>query len=89
LRGTPFDIFGRTRERRAERALPGEYRLSMEEVIASLDAANHPRAIEIARIPEQIKGFGHVKERNLAAARVQWQQLMVQWRQAPNERRAA
>jgi indolepyruvate ferredoxin oxidoreductase len=89
LRGTPFDIFGRTPERRAERALPAEYRDSMEQVIASLDAANHSLALEIARIPEQIKGFGHVKERNLTAARDQWQQLMGQWRQPPGERRAA
>jgi indolepyruvate ferredoxin oxidoreductase len=61
----------------------------MEQVIASLDAANHSLALEIARIPEQIKGFGHVKERNLTAARDQWQQLMGQWRQPPGERRAA
>jgi indolepyruvate ferredoxin oxidoreductase len=88
LRGTPFDIFGRTAERRAERALPGEYRQSIEQVIASLNAANHSQALEIARIPEQIKGFGHVKERNLAAAQAQWQQLMAQWRGA-GERRAA
>jgi indolepyruvate ferredoxin oxidoreductase len=89
LRGTPLDIFGRTPERRAERELPAEYRRSVEQVIASLDAGNHPLALEIARVPEQIKGFGHVKERNLAAARAQWQQLMAQWRQAPGERRAA
>ncbi|HWP10222.1 MAG TPA: indolepyruvate ferredoxin oxidoreductase family protein, partial [Ramlibacter sp.] len=89
LRGTPFDIFGRTDERRAERALPGEYRHSIEQVIASLDAANHAQAVEIARLPEQIKGFGHVKERNLAAARVQWQQLMAQWQQPKAGRRAA
>jgi indolepyruvate ferredoxin oxidoreductase len=79
VRGTSFDIFGYTHERQAERALPGEYRRSIEQVIASLDAANHARALEIARIPEQIKGFGHVKARNLAAARVQWQQLMAAW----------
>ena len=89
LRGTPFDIFGRTDERRAERALPGEFRHSIEQVIASLDAANHAQAVEIARLPEQIKGFGHVKERNLAAARVQWQQLMAQWQQPKAGRRAA
>jgi indolepyruvate ferredoxin oxidoreductase len=89
LRGTPFDIFGATAERRAERALPSEYRRSIEQVIASLRPDNHAQAVEIARIPEQIKGFGHVKERHLAAARVQWQQLMVQWRQPEGARRAA
>ena len=89
LRGTPFDIFGATAERRAERALPGEYRLGIEQVIASLNPSNHSQAVEIARIPEQIKGFGHVKERNLAAARVQWQQLMAQWQHPQVGRRAA
>jgi indolepyruvate ferredoxin oxidoreductase len=89
LRGTPFDIFGATHERRAERALPSEYRRSIEQVIASLRADNHAQAVEIARIPEQIKGFGHVKERNLATARVQWEQLMAQWQQPDGARRAA
>jgi indolepyruvate ferredoxin oxidoreductase len=89
LRGTPFDIFGTTSERRAERALPAEYRQSIEQVIASLNAANHSQALEIARIPDQIKGFGHVKERNLVAARGHWQQLMAQWHDAKGERRAA
>jgi indolepyruvate ferredoxin oxidoreductase len=80
LRGTALDIFGKTEERRIERALIGEYKDSVEEVLASLNAANHATGVEIARIPEQIKGYGHVKERNLKAARLQWQGLMAQWR---------
>jgi indolepyruvate ferredoxin oxidoreductase len=89
LRGTAFDIFGRTEERRTERALIGEYRRSIEQVLAKLAADNHALALEIARIPEQIKGFGHVKERNLAAARPQWDKLMRQWEQPGSERAAA
>jgi indolepyruvate ferredoxin oxidoreductase len=50
---------------------------SVEEVLASLNAANHATGVEIARIPEQIKGYGHVKERNLKVARLQWQGLMA------------
>jgi indolepyruvate ferredoxin oxidoreductase len=88
LRGTPWDVFGRTEERRTERALIGEYRASIEEVVAGLTPANHALAVEIAAVPEQIKGFGHVKERHLAAARPRWQQLMQQWRQ-PAGRQAA
>ena len=80
LRGTALDIFGKTGERRTERALIGEYKDSVEEVLASLNAANHATGVEIARIPEQIKGYGHVKERNLKVARLQWQGLMAQWR---------
>jgi indolepyruvate ferredoxin oxidoreductase len=48
-------------------------------LLAQLNASNHTLAVEIARIPEQIKGFGHVKERHLAAAREKWTTLKAQW----------
>ena len=89
LRGTPLDIFGRTEERRTERALIGEYRASIEEVLARLDTGNLALATDIARIPEQIKGYGHVKERHLAAARIQWDKLMAEWAQPAAARQAA
>ena len=85
LRGTAFDVFGRTEERRTERALIGQYRASIEQIVAALNASNHGLAVDIARIPEQIKGFGHVKERNLKAARLQWERLMQQWAQGSAE----
>jgi len=81
LRGTPFDMFGRTDERREERALIAEYRASLEEVVAGLNAQSHAAALEIARIPELIKGYGHVKARHLAVARPQWTALMQAFRQ--------
>ena len=81
LRGTLFDVFGRTAERREERALIAEYRASMDEILVGLNASNHAAAIEIARIPELIKGYGHVKARHLAAARPQWNALMQTFRQ--------
>jgi indolepyruvate ferredoxin oxidoreductase len=80
LRGTAFDVFGRTEERRTERALIGEYRASIEEVLAGLNAGNHAVALDIASLPDQIRGYGHVKERNLAAARTRWASLMATWR---------
>jgi indolepyruvate ferredoxin oxidoreductase len=89
LRGGAFDIFGKTEERKTERALIGEYRTSMEEVLKSLNAANHATAVEIARIPEQIKGFGHVKERHLKAARQKWSTLMAAYRDPQGARQAA
>jgi indolepyruvate ferredoxin oxidoreductase len=89
LRGTALDPFGRTEERRTERALIGEYRAGIEQLIGQLSVSNHEAAVEIARIPEQIKGFGHVKERNLAAARQRWQALMRDWPQAAAGQRAA
>ena len=89
VRGTAFDLFGRTDERRMERALIGQYRHSVEQTLVSLTVANHGLATEIARIPEQIKGFGHVKARNVAAARVQWDRLMAQWETVSLVRQAA
>jgi indolepyruvate ferredoxin oxidoreductase len=80
LRGTRLDVFGYTAERRTERALIKEYRSSIEELLAGLDAAKLPLAREIAGIPQEIRGFGHVKERHLEAARTKWQTLMAQWR---------
>ncbi|MEJ6021505.1 indolepyruvate ferredoxin oxidoreductase family protein [Ramlibacter sp. PS4R-6] len=89
LRGTALDPFGRTEERRTERALVGQYRASLEQVMAQLSAGNHETAVEIARIPEQIKGFGHVKERNLHAARARWDALMREWPAAGLQTKAA
>ena len=80
LRGGALDIFGRTPERVQERALIVDYKVSIEEVLKTLSNANHATAVEIARIPELIKGYGHVKERNLRAARGKWAGLMDEFR---------
>ncbi|MDA8444155.1 indolepyruvate ferredoxin oxidoreductase family protein [Paracidovorax valerianellae] len=80
LRGTALDPFGRTEERRTERALIAEYRACIDELLAGLTAENLPLAADIARIPEDIRGYGHVKERHLKAARAKWAGLMEQWR---------
>ena len=85
LRGTALDIFGRTEERRTERALIGEYREAIESLLDTLDAGNHTLALEIASVPEQIKGYGHVKARNLAAASSRWAALRDQWRSGERE----
>ncbi len=87
LRGTAFDPFGKTEERKMERALIQEYRASIDEVLKGLNARNLPLAIDIARIPEDIRGYGHVKERHLTAARAKWQGLLAQWRGVPMEQR--
>ena len=64
-----FDIFGRTAERRAERRLIGEYEAMLDEIVAGLSPANHAAAVELASLPLEIRGFGHVKEANLARAK--------------------
>jgi indolepyruvate ferredoxin oxidoreductase len=76
LRGTAFDVFGYTAERKMERALVTEYRDMIEAQLASLDAANHAVAVELAALPEQIRGFGHVKEKAVAEYRVRKQELL-------------
>jgi indolepyruvate ferredoxin oxidoreductase len=80
LRGGVFDVFGYTEERRSERALIEEYKTSISELMASFTPDKHSLALEIARIPEKIKGYGHVKERHLKAAREQWNGLLHAWR---------
>ena len=69
LRGTPLDPFGKSEERIAERALIKEYEATMTELCGSLTKDNLPLAIEIAEIPEHIRGYGHVKETHIAAAK--------------------
>jgi indolepyruvate ferredoxin oxidoreductase len=69
LRGTAFDVFGYTDERKMERALIGEYRRTVEALLPKLTDENLAQAVAIASVPEEIRGFGHVKERNLAAAK--------------------
>ncbi|WP_374364899.1 indolepyruvate ferredoxin oxidoreductase family protein [Piscinibacter sp.] len=89
LRGTALDPFARSEERKTERALIGEYRECIEELLRTLSAANLAQATEIARIPEEIRGFGHVKARHLVAARAKWATLMAQWRAGAPAKQAA
>src|SRR5579859_1307987 len=69
LRGSALDPFGRTAERRTELRLIGEYVAILEEIMSRLAQDNHQTAVELARIPGRIRGFGHVKEANLAEAK--------------------
>jgi indolepyruvate ferredoxin oxidoreductase len=89
LRGTAFDVFGRTEERKMERALIAQYRAAIEEVLGALRADRLALAVDIARIPEDIRGYGHVKLRHLDAARKKWDLLMQQWRDPQALRQAA
>jgi indolepyruvate ferredoxin oxidoreductase len=89
LRGTPLDIFGYTHERRTERALIAEYEQTVERLVAGLTAQNHAIAVEIAALPEEIRGFGHIKARNLAAAQEKRTRLLAAFATPPRERAAA
>lgn len=69
LRGTGFDLFGYSKERKMERALIEQYRLTISALLPKLSADNLAHAIAIASIPEDIRGYGHIKERHLTAAK--------------------
>jgi indolepyruvate ferredoxin oxidoreductase len=75
LRGTAFDPFGRTEERRMERALVGQYRASVDAALERLSEDNAARAVELASLPEQIRGFGHVKDDHLDRVKQRWREL--------------
>ena len=80
LRGTPFDPFGRTLERRTERKLIEDYESMLDQVLAALTPDNHHLAVGLAAIPEKIRGFGYVKERHLLAAKADEAALLEQFR---------
>jgi indolepyruvate ferredoxin oxidoreductase len=80
LRGTAFDIFGYTEERKAERRLIEDYEALLREITCNLTPENHKLAVLLARIPEQIRGFGHIKENNLKAAKANEAELMIAFR---------
>ncbi|MCG8545953.1 MAG: indolepyruvate ferredoxin oxidoreductase family protein, partial [Alphaproteobacteria bacterium] len=69
LRGTPFDIFGYTQERRAERQLIKDYEATVGMLIDVLTPENLPLCVEIASVPERIRGYGHIKEASIRLAK--------------------
>ncbi len=80
LRGGALDVFGKTEERRTERALITEYRAAIDELLQGLSADRLALAVDIARLPEDIRGYGHVKASHLDKVRTRWAELMGKWR---------
>ncbi|MEP7302229.1 MAG: indolepyruvate ferredoxin oxidoreductase family protein [Caldimonas sp.] len=76
LRGTPFDPFGRTEERRLERRLIAEYEARVGELLAGLSSEKSAVAVAIANVPGSIRGYGHVKLASLAIARAREKELL-------------
>jgi indolepyruvate ferredoxin oxidoreductase len=83
LRGTMFDVFGHTAERKIERKLITDYEVLLDEVLARLTPDNHALAVGLAAIPEKIRGFGHIKLRHLATAKAEEAALLEQFRAGP------
>ena len=89
LRGTALDPFGYARERRQERRLAVDYEATMAKVLAGLSPDNHDTALALATLPETIRGFGHVKDRNRLAAAAKQAELLDIWHTEPAYRLAA
>ncbi|WP_426101632.1 indolepyruvate ferredoxin oxidoreductase family protein [Massilia sp. TSP1-1-2] len=89
LRGGVFDVFGYTAERKMERALIKEYQATVGALLAKLNADNLSQAVAIASIPEDIRGYGHVKERHLKAAKSKEASLLANFGAPSGEHRAA
>ena len=83
LRGGALDVFGRTAERKAERALITQYEALVDELQGRLAPHNYGIAVELASIPEHIRGYGHVKERQIAQAKAREAALLDRFRRAP------
>ena len=79
LRGTMFDPFGYTAERKTERRLVADYERLLGEIVEQLTPNNHRIAVELAMIPEKIRGFGPVKQRHLVAAKAEEAALREQF----------
>jgi indolepyruvate ferredoxin oxidoreductase len=80
LRGGAFDVFGRSAERRMERALITEYEADIADLIATYTPAKQALAVEIAELPLTIRGFGPVKHANAEKAAARRQELLAKWR---------
>jgi indolepyruvate ferredoxin oxidoreductase len=75
LRGTALDIFGYSEERQGERALVRDYTQTLECMLAQLNPTTLADVLRFAKLPEEIRGFGHVKARHIAAVKPSWETL--------------
>jgi indolepyruvate ferredoxin oxidoreductase len=78
LRGTALDVFGRTQERRHDRAILSDYDSLMDELCQSLTPDNHALAVELAALPEAIRGYGHIRARHIVHAEQRRAELIAQ-----------
>jgi indolepyruvate ferredoxin oxidoreductase len=79
LRGSAFDLFGYTAERKMERQLLRDYEAGIAKLLVGLTPERLDTAVKIAAIPQQIRGFGHVKEASVKPAKAEEAQLWQVW----------
>src|SRR5260370_8900656 len=76
LGGGALGIFGKTKERRHERQMIEDYIGLLDQIATSLDAANHTAAVQLASVPDEIRGYGHVKEKSIKTAKALEEKLL-------------
>ncbi len=81
LRGTALDLFGYTSERKMERELIRQYERWLDEIVASLTPECHALAVGIASLPDQIRGYGHMKHRSVDLVREHASRLLAEFRE--------
>ena len=79
LRGTWADPFGHTQERRQERQLIKRYETHIDQLLDTLNAKNYGLAVEIASLPDKIRGFGPIKQQNIDATAALEDELIAQY----------
>jgi indolepyruvate ferredoxin oxidoreductase len=79
LRGGPLDVFGKTEERRMERGLIADYETTLDRLAGGLTPERLPLAARIAPIPQEIRGYGHVKDASVVKAKAEAATLWSQW----------
>lgn len=89
LRGTVLDIFGYSAERRREQRLITDYEAIIDEIVTGLTVETHRIAVDLASVPEHIRGFGHIKEQHLTQAKTHEAQLLTAFRNPPAQQSAA
>jgi indolepyruvate ferredoxin oxidoreductase len=88
LRGTAFDPFGYTKDRRMERQLIVDYENTVEELLEGLSFVNHDQAVALASLPEEVRGFGHIKQASVERMEARRRELLETFRN-PTARAAA
>jgi len=83
LRGGALDFFGKTEERRHERRMIEDYVKELDDICAKLNPANHAAAVALASVPDEIRGYGHVKDKSVAEAKVLREQRLRDFQNPP------
>jgi indolepyruvate ferredoxin oxidoreductase len=85
LRGTALDVFGYTAERKTERALIREYEDMVARLLVDLTPQNLATAVQLASLPEEIRGYGHIKQKNIDAARKKRDELLSSYKRSGSD----